>query len=41
MMSKQATTDTTSAPQLVYNADGYYTYTFKTDFTNQAHALIP
>jgi OmcA/MtrC family decaheme c-type cytochrome len=27
----QATTDTSTAPQLVYNADGYYTYTFKTD----------
>ena len=29
--AKQATTDTSTAAQLVYNADGYYTYTFATD----------
>ncbi len=29
--AKQATTDPNSAAQLVYNADGYYTYTFSTD----------
>ena len=27
----QATTDTSTAAQLTYNADGYYTYTFATD----------
>ena len=27
----QATTDTSTVAQLVYNADGYYTYTFSTD----------
>lgn len=35
----QATTDpkpTTQANQLVYNADGYYTYTFSTDVTDPA-----
>ena len=30
----QATTDPGSAGQLVYNADGYYTYTFSTDITD-------
>ena len=29
--AKQATTDTKAATQLVYNPDGYYTYTFSTD----------
>ncbi|MDO9283855.1 MAG: OmcA/MtrC family decaheme c-type cytochrome [Aquabacterium sp.] len=29
--AKQATTDTAAASQLVYNEDGYYTYTFSTD----------
>ena len=32
----QATTDTSTAAQLVYNADGYYTYTFSTDITDPA-----
>ena len=29
--AKQATTDAITAAQVVYNADGYYTYTFATD----------
>lgn len=32
--AKQATTDPSTAAQLVYNADGYYTYTFSTDITD-------
>jgi OmcA/MtrC family decaheme c-type cytochrome len=32
----QASTDTSTAAQLVYNPDGYYTYTFKTDITKIA-----
>lgn len=32
----QATTDAKQASQLVYNADGYYTYTFKTDIKDTA-----
>jgi OmcA/MtrC family decaheme c-type cytochrome len=32
----QATTDTAAATQLVYNPDGYYTYTFSTDIKNVA-----
>ncbi len=32
----QATTDSNTPAQLVYNADGYYTYTFKTDITDPA-----
>jgi OmcA/MtrC family decaheme c-type cytochrome len=30
----QATTDSSTPAQLVYNADGYYTYTFTTDITD-------
>ncbi|WP_088280058.1 OmcA/MtrC family decaheme c-type cytochrome [Ideonella sp. A 288] len=30
----QATTDASTASQLVYNADGYYTYTFATNLTD-------
>lgn len=30
----QATTDASTAAQLVYNSDGYYTYTFTTDITD-------
>jgi OmcA/MtrC family decaheme c-type cytochrome len=32
--AKQATTDPITPAQLVYNADGYYTYTFSTDITD-------
>jgi OmcA/MtrC family decaheme c-type cytochrome len=32
----QATTDAKTSAALVYNADGYYTYTFTTDITNPA-----
>ncbi len=32
--AKQATTDSKTATQLVFNADGYYTYTFGTDITD-------
>ncbi len=32
----QATTDAKQTSQLVYNADGYYTYTFKTDIKDTA-----
>jgi len=32
----QATTDTSTAAQLTYNADGYYTYTFSTDIKSIA-----
>lgn len=32
----QATTDANTPSQLVYNADGYYTYTFTTDITDPA-----
>ena len=32
--AKQATSDAKTATQLVYNADGYYTYTFSTDITD-------
>lgn len=34
--AKQATTDPNTAASLVYNNDGYYTYTFTTDITNPA-----
>jgi OmcA/MtrC family decaheme c-type cytochrome len=32
--AKQATTDPNTAASLVYNSDGYYTYTFTTDITD-------
>jgi OmcA/MtrC family decaheme c-type cytochrome len=35
----QATTDPGSASQLVYNADGYYTYTFSADIKDPAWTL--
>jgi OmcA/MtrC family decaheme c-type cytochrome len=38
----RATTDPNTPAQLVYNADGYYTYTFKTDITDpaQTHGVV-
>ncbi len=39
--ARQANTDSSTAAQLVYNADGYYTYTFSTDITDPTQTDVP